>query len=308
MRRALPWILAAPWVAWALGRTVGVDRAVPWLAAGIAFTPYAAVTAVVPLVVALVLRAWRPAIVCALTLVLFALAVLPRALGDAPDAGDRTITVMASNLWLGSARTAQVLDIARREDVDVLVLVELSNDAWSRLRAAGLERTFPHAMVESRLGGTGSAIFSRHPLTPFERTVTAKVTQPTADVRTPHGTVRVQAVHPPPPIGRERSELWRELLGGLPAGGRTDVPSVLAGDFNATLDHRALRRILGEGYTDAADALGAGLQPTWPVGRRGLPLTIDHVLSTDALVPVAYRTREISGSDHRAVIARLALR
>ena len=53
----------------------------------------------------------------------------------------------------------------------------------------------------------------------------------------------------------------------------------MAGDFNATLDHRELRALLDRGWIDAADAVGAGLTWTWPaLRRRALPLTIDHVL------------------------------
>ena len=39
---------------------------------------------------------------------------------------------------------------------------------------------------------------------------------------------------------------------------------ILAGDFNATLDHPELRAVLDRGYVDAADAASGGLKPTWP--------------------------------------------
>ena len=70
------------------------------------------------------------------------------------------------------------------------------------------------------------------------------------------------------------------MLGELtrPSGG--DRLRLLAGDFNATLDHHELRRLLGDGgYVDAADAVGAGYDTTWPAGRDFPPeITIDHVL------------------------------
>ena len=55
----------------------------------------------------------------------------------------------------------------------------------------------------------------------------------------------------------------------------------LAGDFNATLDHAELRRVLDRGYRDAAEQAGVALRPTWPTGKRILPtlVTIDHVLA-----------------------------
>ena len=58
---------------------------------------------------------------------------------------------------------------------------------------------------------------------------------------------------------------------------------ILAGDFNATLDHAELRRILDTGYQDAAAQVGAGLHGTWPRDRAfPPPVTIDHVLADDA--------------------------
>ena len=82
---------------------------------------------------------------------------------------------------------------------------------------------------------------------------------------------------------------------------------MIAGDFNATLDHRALRGVLDRGWQDAAAETGEGLRPTWPVGRRVLGLAIDHVLASDELAVGPVSIHEVRGSDHRAVVARLAL-
>ena len=85
---------------------------------------------------------------------------------------------------------------------------------------------------------------------------------------------------------------------------------ILAGDFNATLDHREFRKLLDRGYLDAADAVGEGLTPTWPTSsrkRRALPLTIDHVLVDRRVRVERVTVVRIPGSDHRAVIAVLRL-
>lgn len=311
MRRAAPWILAAPWIVWALWRTLGVDRAVPFTAAIVAFTPYAALTAAVPLLVALVLRRWRAALATLAALVLLAMAVQSRAFGGPATVppGTPSFTVVTSNLYLGRGDTADVVRLARRSDADVVVLLEIDDAALDRARAAGLRDAYPHAHTEPRPGGTGSAILSRAPIERAYATTDRAYSQPAADIRLAGGgTVRVQAVHPPPPVGRDQARAWRQTLRALPVGGRPRGPSVLAGDFNATLDHHELRRLLDTGYTDAADALGEGLQPTWPVGRAALPITIDHVLGSEELRPQAYDAIEITRSDHRAVVARFAVR
>ncbi len=54
---------------------------------------------------------------------------------------------------------------------------------------------------------------------------------------------------------------WRSQLSALPPPGAD--PVILAGDFNATLDHAAFRRLLDLGYADAASQVGNGLAATW---------------------------------------------
>ena len=54
LRHALPWALAAPWVAWALARTLSLDAAGHPVVGALAYTPYAAALSPLPVVAALV--------------------------------------------------------------------------------------------------------------------------------------------------------------------------------------------------------------------------------------------------------------
>jgi endonuclease/exonuclease/phosphatase (EEP) superfamily protein YafD len=82
---------------------------------------------------------------------------------------------------------------------------------------------------------------------------------------------------------------------------------VLAGDFNATLDHVQFRRLLRTGHVDAAGQVGKGLVPTWgPVGRLAV-LAIDHVVVDPGCAVLAASVHNLPGSDHRAVYAELRL-
>ena len=81
---------------------------------------------------------------------------------------------------------------------------------------------------------------------------------------------------------------------------------VVAGDFNATLDHVQLRDAIAMGYVDAAARAGVGLVPTWPNGRLFPPqVTIDHVLADERLSVADADVHEQPDSDHRAVFAEL---
>jgi endonuclease/exonuclease/phosphatase (EEP) superfamily protein YafD len=70
-----------------------------------------------------------------------------------------------------------------------------------------------------------------------------------------------------------------------------------------------LRRLLGRGYADAADAAGDGLTWTWAARDHPhtLPITIDHVLVDRRVRALGVRAVRIPGSDHRALVARLRL-
>jgi endonuclease/exonuclease/phosphatase (EEP) superfamily protein YafD len=96
-------------------------------------------------------------------------------------------------------------------------------------------------------------------------------------------------------------------LGRRSAG--SDALEVLAGDFNATLDHAALRGLLHRlDVVDAADAAGAGLDMTWPADRSYPALiAIDHVLVDRRAAAREARTFGVAGSDHRALLAVLTV-
>jgi endonuclease/exonuclease/phosphatase family metal-dependent hydrolase len=112
---------------------------------------------------------------------------------------------------------------------------------------------------------------------------------------------------PKPPWFPAAAARWRSHLSALPAP--ADSPRILAGDFNATLDHAQFRRLLRRGYLDAASQAGNGLSPTWgpqPGGRMAL-IAIDHVLTDRRCAVVTTSAHRLPGTDHRALYAELRL-
>jgi len=91
------------------------------------------------------------------------------------------------------------------------------------------------------------------------------------------------------------------------AGSGPEPGLVVAGDFNATLDHAPMKDL--GGCADAALEAGIGGVSTWPTSSHTTLLgsPIDHVLADSS----AWRTRSasvltLSGSDHRALVVELA--
>ena len=100
----------------------------------------------------------------------------------------------------------------------------------------------------------------------------------------------------------------REDLAALPDP-EPGVLRVLAGDFNATLDHADLRAVLRRGYVDAARAVGGALAlDVAAAAAAAFPrLALDHVLVDPRITVAAVELATVAGSDHRAVVADLVL-
>jgi endonuclease/exonuclease/phosphatase (EEP) superfamily protein YafD len=295
-------VVALPWVGWAVLRVLGVELPFP-LVAAISFTPYAALTSPLPVLVALVLRRKGVAVVAGVAALALGATMVPRAVaGPQPEAEGPRLVVMTSNLWLGRADVRAVLRIAREHDVDVLSVQELR----PRTTAGFATDQFPHRILLPDSGAAGSGLLATRPLASAGGEL-----QPEAVFELPGAPpVRIKAVHPRPPVTRAAEPQWRAQLAALPSADERGDVQILAGDFNATIDHPEFRALLDRGYIDAADAVGEGWTPTWPARprqRRALPLTIDHIL-VDRRVRVEQVTVvDVPRSDHRAVIAVLRL-
>ncbi|MET0955933.1 MAG: endonuclease/exonuclease/phosphatase family protein [Cryobacterium sp.] len=123
------------------------------------------------------------------------------------------------------------------------------------------------------------------------------------------------AVHAVAPIQWEMSN-WRSDLDWLAEQCSSAAGSnvIMAGDFNATLDHFAGRADTAStqlgGCRDAALSAGSaavGTWPTWAPSLLGSP--IDHVLATPNWQVDEMRvigTEDGAGSDHRPIVATLS--
>jgi endonuclease/exonuclease/phosphatase (EEP) superfamily protein YafD len=304
------WFAVVPLVLWALVRVFGLDRGFP-LVPLMAFTPYAAIAALFVAGIAVALRNWAAATLAAVATLCLAAVVLPRALGDGTveAAGRETFTVLSANIHHGTGEAEALVELVDCYDPDLLAIQELTPSFDRELRQAGLGRRLPNAIREMRRSASGAGLYSHLPLRETGGQQPFFFRQPRVVLRLPSGrSVRVVGVHPYPP-GRGNVDIWSEALESLPSTGR-GTPWILVGDFNATLDHSQLRKILNRGYRDAGDVAGEGLEPTWPAGdwSRRLPgITIDHVLADERLGIVDYEVEDLPGSDHRPLFVELAL-
>lgn len=314
--RRLEWAVAGCLAGWAAVRLTGADRS-RWVQTGIAplisFTPQAAAAAWAG---AVLLRGRGPAATAGLAGAALTGVVAPRAVRRGqPPANGPVLRVLTVNLRLGRAEAGPVVGLARRTPADVLFVQELTHDAAARLDRAGLSALMPGQVLQpTEAGGGGSGIYARQPLGDGPAIAPTRLAQPTARLDLPGGgAVQLVCVHNYPPrpgwqLSRHAVDIWRSELSVLPSPG--DIPVILAGDFNSTLDHAQFRRVLRRrGYRDAASQAGYGLVPTWGPVPRGWPglLAIDHVLVDPRCAVRATSVHRVPGSDHRVLYAELQL-
>jgi endonuclease/exonuclease/phosphatase (EEP) superfamily protein YafD len=311
--RRIEWVAAGALTGMAAVRLAGADRlrfAESWAVPLLSFTPQVTAAAWAG---ALLLRGKGPAAAAAVAGAALSAAVGSRTIPSRqPAATGPMLRVLTANLLVGRAAADVLVDLARRKRADVLFVQELTDDAAARLERAGLSDLLAHQVAQPMAVGTrGSGIYARYPLSDGPPAVPSSAARCTARLDLPSGQfVRLACVHaasPKPPWSPPATTRWRRHLSELPPLG--DDPLIIAGDFNATLDHAQFRRLLQLGYVDAANQVGNGLVGTWgPRPHRRLTLlAIDHVLTDPRCAVLTTSAHRLSGSDHRALYAELRL-
>lgn len=226
---------------------------------------------------------------------------------DKAPADSVPVRVLTVNLAMGKA-DPDALVAAAREQADVLVVQELTPELADQV--AGIESDLPHRAVDARPSAAGVGIWSRYPIERFSRDPGYELGVLTASLRVPGvaSEVRVMAAHVagpwPQSINRWRTEMaaLRKTLAAL-AKTAGDGSAIVAGDLNATTDMLPFRRLLAQGFGDAAEQSGAGWAGTYPADGSVPPLIrIDHILTRNASA-TDLRTVPITGTDHLGVAA-----
>jgi endonuclease/exonuclease/phosphatase (EEP) superfamily protein YafD len=311
--QGVEWAVAGALGGWAAARLAGADRlrfAEAWAVPLLSFTPQVTAGAWAS---ALLLRGAGPAAATAVAGAALTAAVGPRAVPyRQPPAAGPVLRVLTANLLAGRAEAEAVAGLACRMHVDVVFVQELTGDAAARLQQAGLGDLLPHRVSQPVPQRARGSIYARYPLRGGPLAAPPSAARCTARLDLPSGQfVELACIHAAPPkppwTSPGATARWHSQLSALPAPG--DSPRILAGDFNATLDHAQFRRLLRSGYVDAASQVGHGLSFTWGPrpGRRPALLAIDHVLIDRRCAVLTTSVHRLPGSDHRALYAELRL-
>jgi endonuclease/exonuclease/phosphatase (EEP) superfamily protein YafD len=290
-----------------IGRQVGANTEIG--VSAIAALPIVTLAALAAEAVLALLRDRLSALVGAVVVICACAAQLPSYVPSPHSAAATTITVMTSNLRLGLAEPEAVVQMAYDNQVDVLALQELTEHAAVGLAQAGLNSLMPYHFLAPRAAGAGVGLWSRHPLTNQGVLEGFGFPPVAAEITVDGRQLTVISFHSKAPLYNGGTAPWEADLRSLSAViAATPGSKIVAGDFNATYDHRQFRDLLSDGYTDAARDAGAGWLPTFPAdGTIGPIAAIDHVVLGAGLVGTRVHSAPVRGSDHRAIIAEVAL-
>ncbi len=227
-----------------------------------------------------------------------------------------TLRVLEANLYYDNDRKAEAVRRLLAADADVLVLAEVNRSWLAAFTAGGLDDRYPFQVTRpSEWGGFGSAILSKVPpdRTPVDRAGSRPMSSSAVIV----GSRRVEivAVHTQSPSLPVDLDHWQRDIAAADA--RRDDASdgsrvMLVGDFNAAYWHAPFRRLLTGGWHDAHQALGRGMNASWPnVGVLGTvlgPFTrLDHAVLSPGVVATNVAELDVPGSDHRGFVLTVAL-
>lgn len=273
-------------------------------------------------------RWWLPALACSVAaiawLATFAPLFVPQASGSSADLRVATFNVQPD------PGIEHVVRLAERVQPDVLLVQELAPESQEEL-ASDLERILPHHHFSPvnpvAPGGGGTGVLSRLPITRVQQIgPLPDMSRPmdVATLDTGDGPLHVASLHLTSPcdeclspdlgdvrdnaesfapLAREadlrRSEM-EEVTAALPPG-----PLIVGGDLNSSTHNAPRRRLLAAGLTDLHRASGSG--PGFTAFRRQWGFRIDWLLASSELTPVRTWVGPADVSDHRPVIADVAL-
>lgn len=228
------------------------------------------------------------------------------------------IRVMTLNCRYGHANAEQIIDIAKKYNVDTLLLQEVSETLVKKLFDHDIDKLFTtHQIGEKSANDNGgfNAIFTkRSAQKSLGKSIKFNAANiPLITTKIDNITVNFASAHTKSPM--RGCAAWSEGILSLSniceieKDENTKILTVIAGDFNSIFDHPSFRKLLKSGLRDTAIELGMRLR-TWPAWLRWPNITLDHVLfkSNNCFAkPQFHKSIVIDGTDHLAYITYIRL-
>ncbi len=278
------------------------------------------VAAVAACVVALVIKRWKLAAAWGVVAIFLIGPELRFYMpGKPPAVAGESVRVMSVNLLRSALDPEGMFAAILSADAEVLCLQEYSM-RWETAIGERLRAHYSYFAITPREDSFGVAIFSRRPLIDGVRDQLGigewSLPQQRTAIEIDGRRVHLFNIHIPPPSPRlrpgpagshalEQRRCWRDLE---PLLANISAPSIVVGDFNATLRSHIGAGMRGLGYFDTHELAGFGRGATWPADgrvRQYFPgVRIDHIYLR-GLTATSSNVVRGPGSDHDALIAEI---
>jgi endonuclease/exonuclease/phosphatase (EEP) superfamily protein YafD len=233
----------------------------------------------------------------------------PVAVAQAQCRDGQSVRIMVANVKRRNESADVFLDQVLATDPDLLLIME--TDAWWDERLASLSSRYRHRVqsIPADHAFYGMHLFSKLELISPEFNFFFDAVTPTVvtQVRLPGWeAVGFIGVHPKPPLAWSQSTTMRDahLLQAALVARQSNVPTIVAGDFNAVPWERVTRRAMRIGRL-LDPRVGYGLYPTYDTESVLMSWPLDQILFQPQLTLQGFDTLPDFGSDHRAVVATL---
>lgn len=219
---------------------------------------------------------------------------------QAPDHGPGSLTLVVANVYIDNAVPEAMVETLLETGADLLLVIEFSKN-WHAL-AAKLDRRYPHRWSHGDI-----TVWSRYPATGGDPTSRSREYTLDLVLAVAGRDLRLLATHAPRAPDRRILEERNWLFSELGTWAREQpLPTVIAGDFNATPWTPALRRLIDDERLARARPVG-GWYGSWPAPLADLGVPIDHLLHSTSIAVEKMALLTVPGSDHRAIEATLSL-
>ena len=213
------------------------------------------------------------------------------------------ITVVSSNVLWSNERPKAAADRLLSYHPDILVMVEPASHLASHL-PEGNFLTWP---VADGVMTSQVSVWSPHEIEEVGFAGAGSRRLPIVKVTIGTQIWHVLPVHLQAPTTKRFQRSWERQLQGLSLSlARLPTVDIVCGDFNASLTHWQMRRMIKKsGRASALSPLKAQ-RTTWgPSGIYGV-MAIDHMLVAGGVSVGNTKVVKIPGSDHKAIVAHLS--
>jgi endonuclease/exonuclease/phosphatase (EEP) superfamily protein YafD len=287
-----------------------------WLELVVHFSAHALFASFVVIPILWVTKHRRTAFVCSLVAAYFIFLVQPWYLIPLPSSPKPdALRVLSWNVYKANEEFDSVVEVIRKSNPDVLVLIEVTPDLLER--APWITEQYPNSKVLPSLTadtGSGIGIFCRNDEPKFSVDFEVrsfpwrKMPTIVAKLSSPDGTRHVDlvATHTYSPLPPSRATLRdTQIRKYLEWAAEQTNPQCLVGDLNTTPWTRSYWELERAGFRDSRH--GAGNCPSWPAWLGPLGIPIDHAMTRGECKITERKVLSThAGSDHRPIEFKLS--